>query len=62
MPFTLSAIDDEVCMIAVTVDLSVDTVRQLRALFPQATPEDAIAAIVEMELADAEEMNRKDGS
>jgi len=55
-------LDDEVVLIPVTVDLSVDALRQLRTIFPQATPEDAITALVEMELAEAEEMNRKDGS
>lgn len=53
--------DDEIFRIAITVELDLDTVNRLRAVFPGVAPEDAIAGLVEFHMADAEEINRKDG-
>ena len=51
--------DDDVFRIAVTVELNIETVNQLRAVFPGVSPEDAIVGIVEWHMADAERINRK---
>lgn len=62
MAITISAPDDEVFLIAVAVELDPDTMNRLRATFPGVSPELAIVGLVEWQMAEAAEINRKDGS